>query len=164
MLVISIPKSRLKHFGLHERSTDQEWLEAVAGKVWLLGERAVNQRVVAILTGEKAGSPADLVTLASIRTKFRNQIELTREPLKDAAELRKHIRDSRLVLTKNPIQYLDLYEELNHCACGCGERTKGTFASGHDQKAIHDRIRRYFGGDVLTAITEMDRVFGSKEQ
>jgi hypothetical protein len=33
--------------------------------------------------------------------------------------------------------------DLTPCLCGCGEPVKAAFASGHDQRAIHERVGRF---------------------
>jgi hypothetical protein len=49
---------------------------------------------------------------------------------------------------RNPTTYVD--DEPRLCACGCGEPTKAgrAFAPGHDQRAIHERITREWGGTL----------------
>jgi hypothetical protein len=48
---------------------------------------------------------------------------------------------------RNPTTYID---DERLCACGCGEATKAgrAFAPGHDQRAIHERITRQWGGTL----------------
>jgi hypothetical protein len=45
---------------------------------------------------------------------------------------------------QNPITYFDSVLEHSGCACGCGELVPPTreFVSGHDQRAIHDRVAK----------------------
>ncbi|MBT2588554.1 hypothetical protein [Arthrobacter sp. ISL-95] len=48
---------------------------------------------------------------------------------------------------RNPVRYFEDAEFDDNagrlCRCGCGEMTtRGDFVSGHDQKAIHERIAR----------------------
>lgn len=59
--------------------------------------------------------------------------------------------------SRNPIRYLeDPNDPAGTCKCGCGEATGGTWVTGHDQRAIHDRIRRDFSGDVARFIDWYD--------
>ena len=162
MILISVPSSALAKYGLHEKSTDQEWLEAISGRVWNLGAKAGTETILGILTGERVGEAADLVALASIKVEDGGRITLTREPMSLEREARSEVRNLRVKLTRNPVSYLDLGENWHGCGCGCGVlvRPQVSFANGHDQKAIHERINRYFGGDVMKALAELDRVFG----
>jgi hypothetical protein len=47
------------------------------------------------------------------------------------------------------------------CACGCGEPVKAgrVFAAGHDQRAIHERIERQWGG-TLGFVRWFDETYG----
>ena len=45
------------------------------------------------------------------------------------------------------------------CACGCGDEARKTWLPGHDHKAIHERIRERFDGDVLEFVNWFDRQF-----
>jgi hypothetical protein len=48
--------------------------------------------------------------------------------------------------------------EGSPCACGCGAvAVRGDFAPGHDQRAIHDRIRKV--GTVREFIEWFDRTW-----
>jgi len=59
--------------------------------------------------------------------------------------------------SRNPIGYLDDDTETP-CRCGCGESAKNLWLPGHDQRAIHDRIRRDFDGDVAAFIDWYDQL------
>lgn len=45
---------------------------------------------------------------------------------------------------RNPVGYFDAPEDHTPCLCGCGEPTPAgkDFVAGHDQTALHDRVRR----------------------
>jgi hypothetical protein len=59
--------------------------------------------------------------------------------------------------SRNPIHYItDPDDPSGECKCGCGQSTNGVWVTGHDQRAIHDRIRRDFGGDVGTFVDWYD--------
>ena len=61
--------------------------------------------------------------------------------------------------SRNPIRLWpvkDVRGQYKLCACGCGKETKKEWVPGHDQKAIHDRIRRDFGGNVTEFINWYD--------
>jgi hypothetical protein len=79
-------------------------------------------------------------------------------PVRDAYLHRRDPLDNE---SRNPVGYVELPEEeqfrLRACACGCGTETKRDFAPGHDQKAIHDRIKAHFEGSTLAFIHWMDQ-------
>ncbi len=44
---------------------------------------------------------------------------------------------------RNPVTYLDTPFDVRLCECGCGtEVSRGPFISGHDQRALHDRVAK----------------------
>lgn len=51
---------------------------------------------------------------------------------------------------RNPTTYHPDDDGPLTCACGCGESVKAgrTFAPGHDQRAIHERIEEQWGGTL----------------
>jgi hypothetical protein len=52
---------------------------------------------------------------------------------------------------RQPVTYIhDENDPPSTCGCGCGETVpeQRSFMPGHDQKAIHDRIARQWGGTV----------------
>lgn len=61
---------------------------------------------------------------------------------------------------RNPATYFDESEGPKLCACGCGDSVpvNRAFVPGHDQKAIHERITRQWGG-TLGFIAWFDEVF-----
>jgi hypothetical protein len=53
--------------------------------------------------------------------------------------------------SRNPARYWmgkNLPAQYTACLCGCGVEVRNRWLPGHDQRAIHDRIRRDFGGNV----------------
>lgn len=48
---------------------------------------------------------------------------------------------------RNPVHYIGEPDITVTCACGCGQPVSGgqTFVSGHDQRAIRERIKRRWG-------------------
>lgn len=67
---------------------------------------------------------------------------------------------------RNPVTYFneDPRGAPSICACGCGEAVPAnrTFLPGHDQKAIHTRITRQWGG-TLGFIEWFDATFPGNE-
>lgn len=60
---------------------------------------------------------------------------------------------------QNPIRYFEDPQADSAgypCRCGCGELTRSTWVHGHDQRAIHQRIGRDFGGDVAQFVDWYD--------
>ena|SRR6266550_4255044 len=61
---------------------------------------------------------------------------------------------------RNPIGYFNAPEEQTPCLCGCGGQTPAgkDFIPGHDQTAVHERVRQI--GTVRDFIDWFDRVRG----
>ena len=166
MLVLSIPSSQLDRYGVSEDSTEEEWLKAVEQKLAKLkvGARSIGQTSLAVITGN-IEQPGKLVAFTAIQVSLGGSLILIdpRRP-DDEDELRRKIQEANLVVTRNPVQYLNAESPSNNCACGCGIKVWKDFASGHDQRALQARVQKYFGGSVLTAINELDRVFGTENK
>ncbi len=63
--------------------------------------------------------------------------------------------------SRNPARYWtakNLSGQYTSCLCGCGVEVRHQWLPGHDQRAIHDRIRRDFGGNVGDFVAWYDRV------
>lgn len=62
---------------------------------------------------------------------------------------------------RNPIGYYDAPEEQTPCLCGCGEKTPAgkDYIPGHEQTALHDRVRQI--GTVHDFIVWFDRTHGN---
>ncbi|TSB18169.1 hypothetical protein [Streptomyces benahoarensis] len=69
-------------------------------------------------------------------------------------------KPSPLPPQRNPVGYFDAPEERSPCLCGCGEGTPAgkDFVTGHDQTAVHDRIRQL--GGVRGFLAWFDRAHG----
>jgi len=62
---------------------------------------------------------------------------------------------------RNPVTYLDIPAPGHSCRCGCGETVTGKdFLVGHDQTALHDRVRQI--GTVAEFLDWFDIVRGTK--
>lgn len=60
---------------------------------------------------------------------------------------------------RNPVTYVD--DEGQPCRCGCGGLVAGReFLSGHDQTALHDRVRQI--GTVSQFLDWFDIVRGNR--
>lgn len=150
--------------GWFPRMTEVEAYEAGRG-AWKLGPRAEDETFALIVKGNGdrtvlAAVEIDNVTAADRdgRRSIVGRVLTEGHPVRDTYLGR---RDPLANESRNPVGYVDLPEEeqfrLRACACGCGTETKRDFAPGHDQKAIHDRIRTHFEGSTLAFIHWMDR-------
>ncbi|OON75599.1 hypothetical protein [Streptomyces tsukubensis] len=134
---------------------------------WHLGERAHRERF-ALITHDERGvlavaidriepAPASPGRQSSGRSVIHGQILANGHPIYDA-----HVgARSPIARQRNPIGYFDAPEERTVCACGCGEEIPvgKHFASGHDQTALHERVRQL--GGVVDFIAWFDRVHGN---
>jgi hypothetical protein len=60
---------------------------------------------------------------------------------------------------RNPVTYIESPEDLRLCECGCGtEVSRGPFVSGHDQRALHERVAK------IGTVTEFLRWFDQTYQ
>jgi hypothetical protein len=62
--------------------------------------------------------------------------------------------------SRNPARYWiapDLPGQYVACLCGCGVEVRNQWLPGHDQRAIHQRIRRDFQGSVARFIAWYDQ-------
>jgi len=58
---------------------------------------------------------------------------------------------------RNPVTYVESDEDLRLCECGCGtEVSHGPFVSGHDQRALHERVAKI--GTVSEFLRWFDRI------
>lgn len=69
-------------------------------------------------------------------------------------------KTSPITGVRNPVTYVDDLElEANDCGCGCGGKSgKNDFIPGHDQTAVHDRVRQV--GTVREFINWFDALSG----
>lgn len=160
MIVISLTPERAEFLGVIE--SDGEVSEYVTPSVLniiasRIGRRGVGERYVSIIVGNLSDEPQPALVIqldggAEVgRLLLGSEIVSRPDPMYDVT----------YPITRSPISYAVTELDQNTCLCGCGESTGSrTFRPGHDQRAIHDRIARYFGGSTATALAELDRVFG----
>lgn len=150
--------------GWFPRMTEAEAYEAGRG-AWKLGPRADDETFALIVKGNGDRTVLAAIEIDSItavdsdgRRNLMGRLLAEGHPVRDAYLGRRDPLDNE---SRNPVGYADLPEEeqfrLRACACGCGAETKRDFAPGHDQKAIHDRIRTHFGGSTLAFIQWIDQ-------
>lgn len=59
---------------------------------------------------------------------------------------------------RNPVTYIDTPFDVRLCACGCGTGvSRGPFISGHDQRALHDRVAKI--GSVSDFLRWFDQTY-----
>ncbi|MBC3189507.1 hypothetical protein H7X46_00285 [Pseudonocardia sp. C8] len=152
--------------GWFPRMTETEAYEAGRG-AWKLGPRADTETFALVVAG--TGDPHRTV-LAVIeidaltgpapdgRRSFTGRVLEPGHPVRDTYLGRPAPLET---VSRNPVGYVDLPEEepyrIRACACGCGTQTRRDFAPGHDQKAIHDRIRRHFDGSTVEFLHWIDQ-------
>ena len=67
-------------------------------------------------------------------------------------------KPSPVIGVRNPVSYIDADEDLRRCECGCGaEVSHGPFVSGHDQRALHERVAKI--GTVAEFLCWFDQVY-----
>lgn len=147
--------------GWFPRMTEQEAYEAGRG-AWKLGPRADQETFAVIVGGKTVRAVVEIESITDPdEDDRRSLIGHVLEPGHPLREAYYDQPDPSTSTSRNPIGYTELPEELEFrmrdCACGCGTQTKRDFAPGHDQKAIHDRIKTHFDGSTLTFIHWMDQ-------
>lgn len=143
--------------GFHSQMTDTELYEANHG-CWKLGPRARSERyylasfdgivrqAVEIDRIERSSSGSD-------RSVLHGRILRSGHPV-----FEKWVgKPSPVTGVRNPITYFDDEADSGICLCGCKARTMGSdFVPGHDQRALHDRVRQI--GTVAEFIHWFDTV------
>ncbi len=146
------------HCGWNPRLTDDEVLTSARGWWRLDRSRAERERYV-VVAAEGIGRLAVEVTGWDTDDKlgrhgFRGIILPAGHPVHD-----RYVGKPLATASQNPIHYISDPCDSGDgpCKCGCGETTRGTWVQGHDQRAIHDRIRRDFTGDVARFVDWYDQ-------
>jgi len=126
--------------------TDEEAYVAARGR-WKLGTRADREQY-ALFTAMGIGVLAveiDAISDADPdgRRTISGTILQSGHPVYD-----KYVgAESPVGKSQNPVQYFDAPFDRVDCACGCGAETMSGrhFVSGHDQRAIHERVAKAGG-------------------
>lgn len=120
---------------------------------WILGARADKEQF-ALITFDRIVRQAiaiEQIVETGVRRAIEGRILEPGDPVYDAFVG----RETPIGIVRNPITYFDSSVGRRACACGCGkEVAKGYFLSGHDQRAIHERIARV--GTVIDFIDWFD--------
>lgn len=144
-----------RHAGWDPTMTDGEVYDAARGW-WRLNARAEQERHALVLAGEQVRMA---IAIREWRTEgdrraFAGDILRPGDPVYD-----KFVGggDPATSTSRFPVLYLpDPLDEAT-CRCGCGTTVaRGDWVQGHDQRAIHDRIRADFGGSVSRFIDWYD--------
>jgi hypothetical protein len=143
------------HAGWDPTMTDGEVYDAARGW-WRLNQRAEQERYAIVLAG---GQIRMAIEIREWRTEgdrraFGGRILGAGEAVYD-----KFVggADPAESTSRFPVLYLADPVDAGVCRCGCGETvTRGEWGQGHDQRAIHQRIRDDFGGSVSRFIDWYD--------
>jgi hypothetical protein len=134
-------------FGYDEKLSDQANYEQNRG-IWFLGVQADRERYA---TFSFEGRVRIVVEIDHIETipakdpKERSRRAIVGRVLSAGDEAYDLMFDQEADHHRNPMTY---DQDWQLCACGCERKTKRRFVSGHDQRAIHDRIARQWGNTV----------------
>jgi hypothetical protein len=138
--------------------TDEEVYAAARGR-WKLGVRADRERYVVFTAMGIVVLAIEIESISDADPDGRRTISGTilkpGMPVYD-----KYVgSESPVEKSQNPVQYFESPFDRTMCACGCdGEVPSGRdFLPGHDQKAIHDRVKRV--GGVLPFMTWFDKTW-----
>ncbi len=131
--------------GYSEHATLQQLFDNNRGR-WVFGRRAeAEEYAVFSYTGDHR---VKFVAEIEGFERFGNKRAIVGRVLPPSHEMaRRWVGKDSPDRYRNPTTYHD-DDEPRTCACGCGETvTAGrSFIAGHDQRAIHDRIERQWGG------------------
>lgn len=147
--------------GFSPRMTPHELYEANHG-CWKLGARAQNERYyLASFDGiVRQAVEIDRVEKSSpdgTRSVIHGAILRPGHPVYDKWVGKR----SPVQGVRNPITYFEDEADGRPCRCGCGGTSLGKdFLPGHDQTALHDRVRQI--GTVAEFLTWFDIVRGNK--
>lgn len=142
--------------------SDEDVYEAARGR-WKLGSRADRERYVLFTA---MGIVVLAVEIESItdadpdgRRTINGTIQKPGNPVYD-----KYVGgESPVERSQNPVQYFESGFDTTLCACGCGDDAPvgRDFLPGHDQRAIHDRVKKV--GGVLPFMAWFDKTWAEAQ-
>ena len=149
-----LPRS---HYGWYQGMSDADVYTAARGW-WVLNRTRAEREKYAVVTAD--GIARQVIEIGEWwtdpemkRHAFNGQILPSGHSVRD-----RYVGKPLASASRNPIHYItDPDDPTGVCKCGCGQSTNGSWVTGHDQRAIHDRIRRDFGGAVEAFIEWYDR-------
>lgn len=127
---------------------------------WKLGERASKERYMLVSFASVVRQAVEITSIEHLPTVDRSvvhgEILESGHPVHD-----KYVGNTSPVQgVRNPVTYIDDEADGQACGCGCGGYSKTRdFLPGHDQTAIHDRIRQI--GSVSDFLRWFDVVRGT---
>lgn len=119
-----------------------ELYEACRG-CWKVGERGKKERFILLVADDVVRGAMEVSGYADHsdhRTSFTGTMLGPGHPVFDAYVNKPDPCGGN---HRNPVRYLP--NPPRSCGCGCGTTTERDFVPGHDQRAVHDRIKRVFG-------------------
>ncbi|MFI9588175.1 hypothetical protein ACIHCQ_41795 [Streptomyces sp. NPDC052236] len=142
------------HVGWDAHMDDAALFRANRG-CWVLGERADREQY-ALLSFKNVVRQAieidRLVPVTGGRRAIEGRFLEAGHPVYDAYVG----QDQPVAPARNPVTYFESSHAARDCGCGCGAPvTLGWFLTGHDQKALHDRVAKI--GTVHQFIEWFDR-------
>jgi hypothetical protein len=135
--------------------------------LWLLGARAERERYATFSIDGTIKVVAEIDGLETIPAKDpsrRAKRAIVGRVLEAGHPIADHFVQQPADQHRNPVTYLsDPDTSERTCACGCGTSVPGlrSWASGHDQRAVHDRITRQWG-DVLGFVRWFDATYAER--
>jgi hypothetical protein len=144
-----------QHAGWDPTMTPQEVYDAARGW-WRLNQRAESEKYAVVVAGGTCimAIAIKVWKLDGDRRAFTGDILGPGNPVHD-----KFVGggDPAESTSRFPVLYLSDPVDEATCRCGCGGSvTRGEWLAGHDQRAIHARIREDFGGSVSRFIDWYD--------
>lgn len=132
--------------------TDEEIYTAARGW-WRLSERAEREKYSVVVCGDTIRLVIAIDEWARPREgdgrrAFRGRILQSGNAVHDRLIGQP---DPVPTASRNPVAYFEDPGDLGPCRCGCGTSTRGDWAPGHDQIAIHRMINNNFS-DVVAFI------------
>ncbi|MGW1466406.1 hypothetical protein ACWCPT_18910 [Streptomyces sp. NPDC002308] len=144
------------HVGWDPNMGDEALFRANRG-CWVLGERADREQYALLSAQGTVRQAIEIERLAAVsggRRAIEGHVLEAGHPVYDA-----YVGKPQPVEpVRNPVTYFESPYAARTCACGCGEPVAlGWFLSGHDQKALHERVARI--GTVHQFIAWFDRTY-----
>lgn len=134
--------------GYSHTSTPQQLFDQNRG-VWQLGTRAEVEQLVTFSYDGRVCVVAGIDGIETIPAKGpgRDKRALIGRVLQPGDPAHDALIGTATDKHRNPVTY---GQEPHVCPCGCGQSVAGhrVFVSGHDQRAIHDRIARQWGNTL----------------
>lgn len=120
--------------------------------VWYLGKRASTEQVVTFSFQGAVIAVAEISGVENVRSSGaeRPKQAVIGKALEAGNPLHDRLIGSVVNSFRNPVTYERAGGNRVACACGCGTEisSRRAFVAGHDQKAIHERIKAQWGNTL----------------